>query len=553
MSRNHEVPRAPGAHTKKKEGRLLTLVLTLAFVAAVGVFLTTTVACDEPYNETVSKEKITDASNRLDELEREIKNASLDEFDKQASNRNSDWRRELNSLDGSVFRADDLLFGELSRQNVIERIDALESALDVEFNLLELEDKVNDADDATLKANKDAWLKTVNDLQQKANASSAKVSDEKAKDWNKRLDALKDKLNREVTSADKNNNATISREPSSNNNVAEVAPGGTPYTPPRQQLIPRPQANGNTVVPPIPQPVPPQVDPAPPQTDPDPTPPEPEKSHDASLASLNVTQYNEPFDVFLSPAFLPTVYEYTLTVEPYLTLTDFDFAAVPNDSKAKVEKTVEAEKCTIVVTAEDGVTKNTYTINRVEREKSHDATLLWLGITAGGEDKSSSLNPAFSPDVFSYTIETEAWISSYTFSPLATDGNATVTQSSTQDKCTIVVTAEDGVTTNTYTITRILPEPEKSHDATLASINITQNGLNRNSRLTPPFVPNTLIYSFISEISLTAYNFLPIPVDPKATFAVNCGNDVCTIVVTAEDGVTTKTYTFSRTGFVIGG
>jgi len=123
---------------------------------------------------------------------------------------------------------------------------------------------------------------------------------------------------------------------------------------------------------------------------------------------------------------------------------------------------------TLVVTAQDGTTTATYTVT-VNAEPSHDATLSNLTISSG------TLSPAFSSDTKDYTDSVDNSVTSVTITPTANQANATITVNGNtvasgsasgqialnvgSNTILTVVTAQDGVTIGTYTITvnRVAP------------------------------------------------------------------------------------------------
>ncbi len=122
-----------------------------------------------------------------------------------------------------------------------------------------------------------------------------------------------------------------------------------------------------------------------------------------------------------------------------------------NDDKASAEKTDAADvngTTTIVVTAEDGTTTQTYKINfSVKSELGHDATLSSLKIN-GAE--------ALEAEKFAYELEIGVYEALPTITYTLNDPNASaeLTTATEETKvATIVVTAEDDETTKTYTVT----------------------------------------------------------------------------------------------------
>jgi len=116
----------------------------------------------------------------------------------------------------------------------------------------------------------------------------------------------------------------------------------------------------------------------------------------------------------------------------------------------------------VVVTALDGTTTKTYTVN-ITRAASTVSTLSALGISSG------TLSPTFATSTTSYTATVGNAISSITITPVVTDATATVTVNGTTvvsgnassaitlstgvNTITIIGKAQDGTTTTTYTIT----------------------------------------------------------------------------------------------------
>ncbi|WP_212959948.1 cadherin-like beta sandwich domain-containing protein, partial [Cohnella xylanilytica] len=120
---------------------------------------------------------------------------------------------------------------------------------------------------------------------------------------------------------------------------------------------------------------------------------------------------------------------------------------------------------------------------------------------------------------------------------------------------TVVVTAKDGVTTKTYTITVIRSEPAVSRVAKLSSLSLT------SGELSPVFHPDTENYEATVSSDVPSIGVKPaietvgtIKVNDQAVesgqsvnIPLNVGPNTVTIVVTAQDGATTKTYTVAVT------
>src|SRR5690606_30697376 len=120
----------------------------------------------------------------------------------------------------------------------------------------------------------------------------------------------------------------------------------------------------------------------------------------------------------------------------------------------------------------------------------------------------------------------------------------------------IDVTAEDGVSTLTYTVTVERAAPPPSDDATLAALAVSPGTLD------PPFDPGTLAYTAAVAHDVEAIEVNATTADAAATLTIASasaasgapvavplegGDNVIEVVVTAEDGVTTLTYTVTVT------
>jgi YVTN family beta-propeller protein len=306
----------------------------------------------------------------------------------------------------------------------------------------------------------------------------------------------------------------------------------------------------------------------------------PPVSTDASLSAISVSTTT------LSPSFSASTTSYTVNVP----MSTTSFVVTPNstNSKAqiKVNSTIVASgtaspaiplnigsnTINVQVTAEDGVTTSQYVIT-VIRSKSSDALLSNLSLNQG------TISPAFASSVFNYTA-TVPYSASYIYvDPVEHDPARTATikvngntvasnaQSSAiplnvgNNTITTIVTAQDGVTTQTYTLTIT---------RTVASSNANLGAIYPDSQtLTPGFAPGISSYTIFVANNVTAVgivNILPADAnatitlngfpyifgwipgtglgDPDATFpASNVGSNISTILVKAEDGITTKTYT----------
>ena len=185
----------------------------------------------------------------------------------------------------------------------------------------------------------------------------------------------------------------------------------------------------------------------------------PELNSDASLLSLT------PATGTLTPAFDPDIYQYNLTVPFEVTTMTFT-AEVPEGATYRVNrKNLGAGGSDtlfrITVTAEDGETKKEYhvTVHRSEKEEeekpelSADASLLSLTPASG------TLNPAFEPDIYQYSLTVPFEVTTMTFTAEAPEGatyrvnRKNLGAGGSDTVFEITVTAADGETRQVYTVT----------------------------------------------------------------------------------------------------
>ncbi|WP_186424422.1 cadherin-like beta sandwich domain-containing protein [Pannonibacter sp. I15F10I1] len=290
-------------------------------------------------------------------------------------------------------------------------------------------------------------------------------------------------------------------------------------------------------------------------------------STDATLSGLVLSEGT------LSPGFASGTTSYTasvdnavtsLTVTP--TVTDANATVTVNGTSVTsgsasdtINLNVGSNTVTVVVTAQDGTTTQTYTVT-VTRAGATVATLSNLVLSQG------TLSPGFASGTTSYTASVDNAVTSLTVTPTVTDANATVTVNGTSvtsgsasdtinlnvgsNTVTVVVTAQDGTTTQTYTVT------VTRAGATVATLS---NLVLSAGTLDPVFASGTTSYTASVENTVTTLTLTPTLSDANATVTVNgnavlsgnasgainlgVGDNTITIIVTAQDGVTTQTYT----------
>jgi hypothetical protein len=121
----------------------------------------------------------------------------------------------------------------------------------------------------------------------------------------------------------------------------------------------------------------------------------------------------------------------------------------------------------------------------------------------------------------------------------------------------VVVTAEDGATTQTYTVTVTRDAPPISTDASLSDLTLSAAALDQI------FQSNSFTYTATVSYAMASTTVTPTANDANATVTVNGtavasgsssgsialaeGDNTIDVVVTAEDGATTQTYTVTVT------
>ncbi len=273
----------------------------------------------------------------------------------------------------------------------------------------------------------------------------------------------------------------------------------------------------------------------------------------------------------LTPAFASTTTSYSASVgtsvssvtitptaaDPTSTITVNGTAVTSGTASSAILLSTGLHPITVVVTASGASATKTYTVN-VGRGATN-ANLAALTLSAG------TLSPAFATGTTGYTTTVTNATSSVTVTPTLSDPNAKVKVNGVivssgvasaaiplvagPNTITATVTAQDGVTTNTYTI---VVTRTASSNAGLANIKTSPASsllltsgpgyLNFNST-----VPNS--FSSIQVIATAKDATATITVNgqavasgsPSQVIPLNVGSNTLTTVITAQDGVTTET------------
>lgn len=275
------------------------------------------------------------------------------------------------------------------------------------------------------------------------------------------------------------------------------------------------------------------------------------KNNNANLSLLAVTGYA------LSPPFHSEIYEYDVIVEATREkLSPNEVTAIPEDSNATIVKqeeitlsTTSDNLYTVTVIAEDGQTVKTYTI-KVIRPKSNDASLKEVKLTG------ATLSPSFASNKYEYTITVPYGSTDFSIEGIPNYDKTTVVgngnYSLSDNQVTLTTTAEDG-TTLTYNFTVI---EALSKDATLSDLSVTGYPLDKTFHQTTldyslgdlPYGTTQLKINATPNNALSTIEYYVDSVKQESdvvTIPSVIGNKVITVVVTAADGITKKTYNIS--------
>ena len=282
----------------------------------------------------------------------------------------------------------------------------------------------------------------------------------------------------------------------------------------------------------------------------------------------------------LTPAFDPEIPVYIAMVEnnvsevtviataadPNASITVGGSAAISGEVSDPVHVEVGYGPLYIVVTAEDGITTQTYTINifRQSTEPGTNAYLSDLTLSAG------DLTPSFHPDTLTYTTTVPIDTAQVTITATTQESNALVMINSTlvtsgtpsppisliegeNTPIIVLVMAEDGSTNKVYGIIVTRGEvQELCTNAFLSGLTLSEAPLNES------FFPVLFNYSAIVANDVLSIRVTPETADPDATVTINGtivvsgqpslpinlveGENTISIEVTAQDPGITQTY-----------
>lgn len=246
-----------------------------------------------------------------------------------------------------------------------------------------------------------------------------------------------------------------------------------------------------------------------------------------------------------------------------------------NDTSFTAPTTAQALKCVFKVTDDDGnVVEDTVTVNVIYRSNAHLQTLFVQGAT---------IDPVFNTNTLDYTAQVESSVGSLTISGTVTDAAATlkingvatasaasriVNLSAGTNVIPIEVTAQNGTTVRTYRITVF-----RGFDANanLTNLVLSHGALDSAFRTSDTsyavILPDTVASLTLTPTAAAASSVIRLngttvvaSGSPTAALAMAVGKTTVTLVVTAQDGTTKKTYTFDfyrgawrQLGGIIGG
>ena len=290
----------------------------------------------------------------------------------------------------------------------------------------------------------------------------------------------------------------------------------------------------------------------------------PATSTDATLSSLELSDVPLTFDSDTTSYEVGVAHDVEQTTVT-ATATDDGASYVlklgeETDEDGTVELSVGPNVVSVEVTADDGETTLTYTVtvNRADPVVPFtDATLSSLEL--------SDIPFTFDSDTTSYEVSVAHDVEQTTVTATAnnegasyvlklgeeTDEDGTVELSVGSNVVSVEVTAEDGETTLTYTVTvtRAEAAPELSADATLSSLELSDVPLTFDSDTmsyevsVAHDVEQTTVTATATDDGASYAVKLGEETDEDGTVELAVGSNVVSVEVTAEDGETTRTYT----------
>lgn len=265
-----------------------------------------------------------------------------------------------------------------------------------------------------------------------------------------------------------------------------------------------------------------------------------EPNTDTRLASMTIVDSDGA--AVPGYTFNQDLYEYDITV-PYITDRVF-IAPVVNNALSVAfvgGQEVTKNRPTITLKLDAGVVTTVRVTVRAESGAENDYVLRLTRSTPSSEARLSNLQvngqvvpPRFIPGKGDYTVTLAEDVQSYTVTPTAIDNYATIkvdgksvaggkasepiVPTAATTTCLVEVTAQNGVTKMTYTLT-IIAEAliEKSNNADLESLSIS------DSYMTPVFKAGVLTYEASVKPETKSVDIAPKPANEHATVVVSQG------------------------------
>ena len=181
--------------------------------------------------------------------------------------------------------------------------------------------------------------------------------------------------------------------------------------------------------------------------------------------SRSYSQYNNPLtgesETFtseaqqLSPAFSSDNTEYSLTVPYHFTRINLVGQVVATGAKAPSSSNddlkIGINPVSITVTAPDGVTKKTYTVNVIRENPLTTSTLSALSVTSTNGNTTYSLSPAYSSSTYFYEVKVPSNVSSVNISARSSSSKYTAVSSLDIDNMTRAYENSNVTTSGTIT------------------------------------------------------------------------------------------------------
>jgi gliding motility-associated-like protein len=300
-------------------------------------------------------------------------------------------------------------------------------------------------------------------------------------------------------------------------------------------------------------------------------------------ADLSQLEYNlaDP-DFYIKPTFskdsvnylavtkpdINRIYLGPKVTDPYATIKINGVAATSGQRSPFYNLVTGAPTATVVVTARDGVTTKTYTVNA--RHQLVNPNLAAVTLSTG------SLSPAFSPTRGSYTIKVGSSVNEVQLTAIAEESTATFKTHSYNNPDTPIVTtgsitktisfAKKGQVQSWFSFWVMPTDFDAAHDNTNRNYYFTVIRTSNNTNLRELRINNVVTarqldstYDFKTTVSTPTITLKPTIEKPGTTIKINgitvasgttspaiplaLGDNTISILVTAQDTAITQTYT----------